>query len=163
MWWTVAFFSKWRFPSVTQEMNLLLSFFFFPLVNVILEPLTWSIKCATSTPLAIPSGLWAVPTRMEVKCLLFAAFLFVACVAFSSQDLLTDVEGKSTLFKMVFFSLLNYRAFIVSSMFNTKNMKQQHQFIAKKSASTNLLLFRINVKTFFPFMSWFSFLIFIYF
>ena len=32
-------------------------FFFFPFVNVILEPLTWSIKCATSTPLAIPSGL----------------------------------------------------------------------------------------------------------
>ena len=35
-------------------------------------------------------------------------------------------------------------------MFNTKNLKQRQQFVAKKSVSTNLLLFCINVKTFFP-------------
>ena len=87
---------------------------------------------------------------MDVKCLLFAAFFFVACVAFSSQDLLTDVEGKSTLFKIVVFLFFNYRVFIVYTMFNTKNLKQRQQFVAKKSMSTNLLLFCINVKTFFP-------------
>ena len=61
---------------------------------------------------------------MEVKCLLFAAFFLVACVVFSSQDELTDVEGKSKI-NLFFFliSLINYRAFIVSIMFNTKKIE----------------------------------------
>jgi len=64
---------------------------------------------------------------MEVKCFLFAAFFLVACVAFSSQDELTDVEGKSksTLFKIVFLSPFHHSTSIVSTMFSTNKQQQQ--------------------------------------
>ena len=114
--------------------------------------------------LPIPSGLWSAPTRMEVKCFLFAAFFLVACVAFSSQDELTDVEGKSksTLFKIVFSSPFHHSTFIVSTMFSTKKQQQQLTttiYRAKKSAFTNFILFCINVKNFFS-HSYFDFLLF---
>ena len=117
--------------------------------------------------LPIPSGLWSAPTRMEVKCFLFAAFFLVACVAFSSQDELTDVEGKSksTLFKIVFSSPFHHSTFIVSTMFSTKKQQQQLTttiYRAKKSAFTNFILFCINVKIFFPFILWFSPFLFIF-
>ena len=111
--------------------------------------------------LPIPSGLWSAPTRMDFKCFLFAAFFLVACVAFSSQDELTDVEGKSKsiLFKIMFLSPFHHSTFIVPTMLSTK--KQQKQltttiYRAKKGAFTNFLLFWINVKIFFPFILWFS-------
>lgn len=116
--------------------------------------------------LPIPSGLWSAPTRMEVKCFLFAAFFLVACVAFSSQDELTDVEGKSKsiLFKIMLLSPFHHSTFIVSTMFSTK--KQQKQltttiYRAKKSAFTNFILFCINVKNFFS-HSYFDFLLFLF-
>ena len=58
--------------------------------------------------MAIPSGFWASPTRIEVKVLLFAALFLVACVEFSSQDEVTDVEGEistSFMFNPFFFLL----------------------------------------------------------
>ena len=92
---------------------------------------------------------------MEVKCFLFAAFFLVACVAFSTQDELTDVEGKSksTLFKIVFLSPFHHSTFIASTMISTKKQQQQLTttiYRAKKSAFTNFILFCINVKIFFP-------------
>ena len=119
-------------------------------------------------PLPIPSGLWSAPTRMEVKCFLFAAFFLVACVAFSTQDELTDVEGKSksTLFKIVFLSPFHHSTFIASTMISTKKQQQQQLtttiYRAKKSAFTNFILFCINVKIFFPFILWFSPFLFIF-
>ena len=116
-------------------------------------------------PLPIPSGLWSAPTRMEVKCFLFAAFFLVACVAFSTQDELTDVEGKSksTLFKIVFLSPFHHSTFIASTMISTKKQQQQQLtttiYRAKKSAFTNFILFCINVKNFFS-HSYFDFLLF---
>ena len=101
--------------------------------------------------LPIPSGLWSAPTRMDFKCFLFAAFFLVACVAFSSQDELTDVEGKATLMKQ-------------STMFSTKKQQQQLTttiYRAKKSAFTKFILFCINVKFFF-FHSYFDFLLFLF-
>ena len=47
----VAFFSKWRFPPLRKRC-ICFCVLFFPFVNVILEPLTCFIKCATSTPFA---------------------------------------------------------------------------------------------------------------
>ena len=101
--------------------------------------------------LPIPSGLWSAPTRMDFKCFLFAAFFLVACVAFSSQDELTDVEGKATLMKQ-------------STMFSTKKQQQQLTttiYRAKKSVFTKFILFCINVKFFF-FHSYFDFLLFLF-
>ena len=104
---------------------------------------------------------------MEVKCFLFAAFFLVACVAFSSQDELTDVEGKSksTRFKIVFSSPFHHSTFIVSTMFSTKKQQQQLTttiYRAKKSAFTNFISFCINAKIFFPFILWFSPFLFIF-
>ena len=62
--------------------------------------------------MAIPSGFWASPTRMEVKFLLFAALFLVACVEFSSQDEVTDVEGEiSTSFMFNPFFYYNFECY----------------------------------------------------
>ena len=115
--------------------------------------------------LPIPSGLWSAPTRMDFKCFLFAAFFLVACVAFSSQDELTDVEGKSKsiLFKIMFLSPFHHSTFIVSTMFSTK--KQQKQltttiYRAKKSAFTTFFYFESMLRFFSH--SYFDFLLFLF-
>ena len=100
---------------------------------------------------------------MEVKCFLFAAFFLVACVAFSTQDELTDVEGKSksTLFKIVFLSPFHHSTFIASTMISTK--KQQQQFIAQRKARSQILFyFASMLRFFFPFILWFSPFLFIF-
>ena len=115
--------------------------------------------------LPIPLGLWSAPTRMDFKCFLFAAFFLVACVAFSSQDELTDVEGKSKsiLFKIMFLSPFHHSTFIVSTMFSTK--KQQKQltttiYRAKKSAFTTFFYFESMLRFFSH--SYFDFLLFLF-
>lgn len=115
--------------------------------------------------LPIPSRLWSAPTRMDFKCFLFAAFFLVACVAFSSQDELTDVEGKSKsiLFKIMLLSPFHHSTFIVSTMFSTK--KQQKQltttiYRAKKSAFTFFFYFKSMLRFFSH--SYFDFLLFLF-
>ena len=105
---------------------------------------------------------------MDFKCFLFAAFFLVACVAFSSQDELTDVEGKSKsiLFKIMFLSPFHHSTFIVSTMFSTK--KQQKLltttiYRAKKSAFTIFYFILNQCKDFFPIHTLiFSFFVFIF-
>ena len=115
--------------------------------------------------LPIPSRLWSAPSRMDFKCFLFAAFFLVACVAFSSQDELTDVEGKSKsiLFKIMLLSPFHHSTFIVSTMFSTK--KQQKQltttiYRAKKSAFTFFFYFESMLRFFSH--SYFDFLLFLF-
>ena len=160
----VAFFLKMTFSLRYARDIFAFVFFFFPFVNVILERLTCFIKCATSTPFAHTFRSLMAPTRMEVKCFLFAAFFLVACVAFSSQDELTDVEGKSksTLFFCLRFiiALLSHPQCLVQK---SNNSNRQQQFIAQRKARSQIFFYFASMLRFFSHSYFDFFLFFIYF
>ena len=85
---------------------------------------------------------------MDVKCFLFAAFFLVACVAFSSQDELTDVEGKSKsiLFKIMFLSPFHHSTFIVSTMFSTNKQQKttDNNNLSRKEKRVHKFSFILN-------------------
>ena len=55
---------------------------------------------------------------MEVKFLLFAALFLVACVEFSSQDEVTDVEGEiSTSFMFNPFFYYNFECYEIKNVY----------------------------------------------
>ena len=159
-WWTVAFFSKWRFPPLRKR--CICFCVFFPFCKCDIRTTNVLYKKCNQYPLCPylqVSDLFPQEWKSSVCCSLPSFSWPVLRFLHKMNWQMSKVNQNQPFFKIVLLSLFHHSTFIVSTMFNTKKQQLTTTIYPKKSAFTNFLLFCINVKIFSH--SYFDFLLFL--
>lgn len=158
-WWTVAFFSKWRFPPLRTR--CICFCVFFPFCKCDIRTTNVLYKKCNQYPLCPylqVSDLFPQEWKSSVCCSLPSFSWPVLRFLHKMNWQMSKVNQNQPFFKIVLLSLFHHSTFIVSTMFNTKKQQLTTTIYPKKSAFTNFLLFCINGKIFSH--SYFDFLLF---